>query len=151
MRAFKRRSPVSLRRLVLQLRKWFLLTFGHGDKRRTCVPGLIVFWLYTHLIQKVTKRFSFFRKMHRLFLVRYWKVVRKNQAISLFDIFEKHEGRAKSAAPSRARVKIAKKNADLSFNLTWPLKFELFMTQYIWAASKRDLICHWQGGGMPPV
>ena len=33
----------------------------------------------------------FFQKMCRLFLVRYWKA-RKDQAISVFDIDEKHEG-----------------------------------------------------------
>ena len=62
------------------------------------MPGLTVFWLYTPLIQKVTNRFSFsfFQKIRCSFLVRYWKA-RSNQAISLFVIYEKHEGRAKSA------------------------------------------------------
>ena len=48
--------------------------------------------------------YATFQKMHRSFLGKYWKA-RKNQAVSLFDISEKHEERAKSAPLSRARVK----------------------------------------------
>ena len=91
-------SPVSLRRLVLQLQKiihtdvWAWRSETH---RRARDDNILTLPPHSKSYEPI---FDFFQKMRRLFLVRYWKS-RKNQAISLFDICEKHEGRAKSAPP----------------------------------------------------
>ena len=98
MRAFKRRLG-RLTTTFCNYEKWFTLTSGHGAQRRTGVPGLIIFWLYTPEFKKLWTEYRFFfQKMRRSFLVRYWKA-RNNQAISLLDICGKLEGRAKSAPP----------------------------------------------------
>ena len=78
------------------------------------------------LIQKVLNRFSisFFQKMCCSFLASCWKP-RKNHAISLLDICEKHAGMAKSAPPpSRARVnQISSHNSSHSRSVFYPLLF----------------------------
>ena len=90
---------------------WYSYWQRHGAKRRTGMPGLTVFWVYIPLIQKVTNRFSFsffFRKC----AIHFWSGTEKRVKIepSVFLISsQKHEGRAKSAPPSRARVRPAQK------------------------------------------
>ena len=93
-------SPVSLRRLVLQLRKMIhtdVWAWRPETHRRARADHILT--LHPPNSKSYEPIFDFFfQKMHRSFLVRYGKS-RENQAISLFDICEKHEGRSKSASP----------------------------------------------------
>ena len=107
-------------------------------------PGLSFFLLYTPLIQKVINRFSFSfcQKMRRSFLVRFQKS-RKNQSISLFDIYEKREGRAKSAPPppTRARVNMILNPEFVWTYLEWSERVSWFRFQQHFLSSQQNWNC----------
>ena len=73
-----------VRRLLSDQDTDFILTSGHGDKKCTSLPCLIVFFFALHfLVPKVTTRFTFFQKVYWLFLVRYWKALKIERLVHL--------------------------------------------------------------------
>ena len=99
-------SPVSLWCLVSDHGTGFLLTYGHGDRKRW---KLFSNFHPTHLAPRVANRFliSFFSSKGSLFILEH--VLKKNLAISLLDNYGKHEGMAETpfcaqANPSGAGV-----------------------------------------------
>ena len=104
MRAFTSRLPISLRRLISRLRhRIHTDVLAWRQEAHQCARA-DRFFFYFPPTPKITNRFSIsflLKKMRRSSSGKYWKAC-KNQEISLFDIYEKHEGRAKSA-PSPAR------------------------------------------------
>ena len=106
MRSFKRRVASLTATLSFTAMKKFILTSGHGDKRLTGVPGLIIFWLYVPLIYKVLDWFSisFFRRCAFHFWSSAGKLVKIERFVRLISAKNMRGGQNLSPPPRAAAM-----------------------------------------------